>query len=370
MNIYRKLLIALVIIIFSYIIWRLISRRNQILNNLFINREPFNPFSNVDSATSELNSLKDETISINTKSISTMYQNLPLIEFCIKGSYNSALTGKYINTDMIIYLLSRGCRFFDFEVYYIEDPTSKLYTPQVAYSTDGKFITLDSYNSILLDNILSVLAANAFSSFKSPNSNDPLFINLRIKSNNTDVYRAVASSLHYAISDKLYPGQVKENTPIKKLMGYVVLSIDKTIDYNYKNFTSCAKIKNTDLSGCYDLTKFTNIESGSSNMSLNRYKNILNQQNISLQIENDNLKTNISKISNNVRLVLPDVLPENTANPKIKDFIIGYGCQIVPYKFYQLDSGLHDYEVFFNDNNSGIVPISIAIMYYQKLAQQ
>jgi len=365
MDIYRKILIALVIIIFSYILWRLIRRRNKILNNSTMNKEPF--FSSSDP-TSELNALKDNSININMKSLPTTYKDLPLVEFCIKGSYNSAFTGNYINTDMIIYLLSRGCRFFDFEVYFVQDATSGLYTPQVAYSTDGKFVVLESKNSILLDNVLSVLVANAFSSFKSPNNNDPLFVNLRIKSNNNDIYKAVGSSIHNTLSSKLYNGSVTQTTPIKNLMGSVVLSIDKTIDFNYKNFTGCTKTKTK--SSCYDLTKFTNIESGSSNMSLNRYKNILSQQNISLQIENDNLKTNISKISNSVSLVLPDVLPDNAANPKLQEFIIGYGSHIVPYKFYQLDGGLHDYEVFFNDNNAAIVPLSVAIMYYKKIAQQ
>jgi hypothetical protein len=300
------------------------------------------------------------------KNVSSSYSKLPLMEFCIKGSYNSALTGNYINAEMLKYLLSRGCRFFDFEVFYIQDPTSGIYSPQVAYSTDNKFVTIDTKNSILLDNILSTLVANGFSSNISPNSNDPLFINLRIKSNNHDVYSAVAKSVHFAISNKLYPKPVTQNTPIESLMGNIVLSVDKTIDYNYKNFTSCKKNTPT----CYDLTKFINIESGSSNMALNRYKNILSQNNISLQIQNDNLYTNIKKLTNYINLVLPDVLPENAANPDIEDFIMNYACQIVPFKFYQLDNGLNKYETFFNDNNAGIVPLSAAIIYYNNKSQK
>ena len=364
MNIYKKFLIALVIIIFSYILWRLIVKRNYIMNN--IGKESFFPFSSVDGPRSELNGLNDPTISINMSSISTKYQNLPLIECCIKSSYNSAFTGKYINNEMLLYLLSRGCRYFDFEVYYIKNENNDLYTPQVAYSTDGKFITIESSNTILLDNVFTALISNAFSSQKSPNNNDPLFINLRIKSNNNDVYDAVAKSIDYSLKSILYRNLVTKNTLIKVLMGYVVLSIDKTINYNYKNYTNCKK----ESKDCYDLSSYTNIESGSENMNLNRYSNILSQNTINLQILNDNLKTNISQETKTINLVLPDYMPENAPNPDIKQFIMGYGCQIVPFKFYQLDSGLRNYEVLFNDNKAGIIPLSNAIKYYKKLEEQ
>ena len=115
MNIYKKFFIALIIIIFSYIFWRLISKRNQILKNT----EPFSFNLLPDNANSDLNKLKDSILKINMNSLPEMYYSLPLMDFCIKGSYNSAFTGKFINVDMLIYQLSRGCRFFDFEVFYI-----------------------------------------------------------------------------------------------------------------------------------------------------------------------------------------------------------------------------------------------------------
>jgi hypothetical protein len=71
-----------------------------------------------------------------------------------------------------------------------------------------------------------------------------------------------------------------------------------------------------------------------------------------------------------MNLVLPDVLPENAKNAYVQNFYVKYGCQIVPMKFYQQDHGLKLYEEFFNDNNAGIIPLSTAIMYYQKLDQQ
>jgi Phosphatidylinositol-specific phospholipase C, X domain len=358
MNVYKKVLIAFIIVLFSYIIWRLIVRRSEI--QIETNKEGFDFNIIPTGATAELNGLKDASLKINMQSLQSEYATLPLMEYCIKGSYNSALTGNYISNDMVIYQLGRGCRFFDFEVYYVPDPKTGQYSPQVGYSTDGTFVSMNSENTILLDNVLSALVSSAFSQ-DAPNNKDPLFINLRIKSNNNDVYRAVASSVDFAISTKLYHEKVDKRTIMSKLMGKVVLMVDKTINYNYTQFTGCA----SGDKNCYDLTKLINVESGSTNMMLNRYINILNQTNIPLYIKDDNLHTNISMMN----LVLPDTLPENAPNPDIKPFVIHYGCQIVPFKFYQQDSGLKQYEQFFNDNNAGIVPMSAGIIYYSKLAQ-
>jgi len=357
MTIYKKILIALVIIIFSYIFWRLISKHNKIIKNT----EPFSFNIIPDSATSDLNKLKDNLIKINMNSLPSIYHSLPLMDFCIKGSYNSAYTGKYINIDMIIYQLSRGCRFFDFEVFYIENPESRIFSPQVAYSTDANFVTMDCENSVLLDNILSALVSNGFSTQNAPNSKDPIFINLRIKSSNNNIYKAIASSIDYSIKSKLYSGKVTKNTPMNDLMGKVILCIDKTINYNYKDYTNCDK----NDKNCYDLKKYTNIESGSENMVLNRYINLLNQKNVNLIIKDNNLNTNIQ----NMNLILPEILPENAPNPEIKQFIVDHGCQIIPFKFYQKDDGLYKYEEFFNDNNGGTVPMRIAIMYFKKKNQ-
>jgi hypothetical protein len=357
MNIYKKILIALIIIIFSYIFWRLISKRNQIIKNT----EPFSFNIIPDSATSDLNKVKDTILTIDMNSLPEMYHSLPLMDFCIKGSYNSAYTGKFINIDMLTYQLKRGCRFFDFEVFYIENPESRIFSPQVAYSTDKNFTTMDCENSILLDNILSALVANAFSTQNSPNSKDPLFINLRIKSNDTKVYKAVASSVDYTIKNKLYTGKITKKTPMKDLMGKIVLCIDKTVNYSYKDYTNCDKTDKT----CYDLKKYTNIESGSENMMLNRYTKILNEKNVKLIIKDDNLSTNVESMN----LALPDTIPENAPNPNVQQFIIDHGCQIVPFKFYQKDDNLYKYEEFFNDAKGGTVPMSVAIMYFKKKNQ-
>ena len=48
------------------------------------------------------------------QSMENKYAKLPIKDYCIKSSYNSATTGKTVNKKMIQYVLSRGCRFLDF----------------------------------------------------------------------------------------------------------------------------------------------------------------------------------------------------------------------------------------------------------------
>lgn len=367
MNLIKKILIAFIIIIFSYIIWRLLIKRNIILkgmnNQLGQTIEPFDLGVYTDPAKAELNKLIDKKITLNMQSIQPEYANLPLKEYCIKGAYNSAYTGSYMNYDMLTYLLGRGVRFFDLEVYYVKDSTTGNYSPQVGYSTDGKFISMDSKNTLLLDNVFSTLVAGAFSN-TSPNGADPLFINLRIKSNNTDVYHAVAASVDYVLKSNLYANEdktrkVTKNTHMSKLLGKVVLMVDKTINRDYRSLCSCEKGNQT----CYDLTKYINIESGGEDMNLNKYVDILAQNPVPIKIKNDNLRTDIQ----NMNMAFPSVLPENASNPEISTFITHYGIELVPFKFYQKDDGLLKYETFFNDNIAGVVPLARSLAYFQKM---
>ena len=368
MNLIKKILIALIVIIFSYIIWRLIAKRNNIINQIELKKriEPFDLGVFTDPAASELNGIKDTKIKIDILGLQKSYEALPLTQYCIKASYNSAFTGKYINLDMLTYLLSRGVRYFDFEVYYITDQTTGRYLPQVGYSTDGNIIVMDSTNTVLLDNALSVLVSGAFSQV-SPNSVDPLFINLRIKSNNNDVYKAVASSIDFTLKPALYISKngdrkVTKDTTMGDIMGKVVLMVDKTINRDYQTFSSCKASDKT----CYDLTKYINMETGSETLGMVSNSELLLQPPMRIQIKDDNLGTDIR----NMNVVVPNLLPTNASNPDIQKIIKNYGSQIVPFKFYQKDTGLFDYETLFNDNHAGVIPLAKVLAYYEKIKMQ
>jgi len=300
----------------------------------------------------EFNSIKSEDPVI-IQSISKTNVVLPLREFVMKASYNTAFTGNYMNLDMIKYVLSRGCRFLDFEVFNIDKK------PQVAYSTDSTFKSINSKNSLLLDDVLTTVITNAFSN-TSPNRSDPVFVHLRIKSTTNDIYKSVAKSL-YVIKDSIYSKPMNIGTRIQDIMGKVIVIIDSSVNYEYKNYTSCAKSE----SNCYDLTKIMNIESGNTQIGIQRYSDILNEKVIHPRIVNDNHTD-----TQYIKLALPDYDVKQISNPSYIPFVNDHGVQIITYRYYKKDSNLSEYENIFNENKAGMVPMATILNYLDKKKQE
>lgn len=266
MNIYKKLLIGIVFILLFYILFRLLQKRNQLLMEGF------------DAKTGSL--LKDPDViaiqtdnhvPVNLTSVLPINLNEPLNTLVIKSSMHSAYTGKTISTDMILYVLSRGYRFLDFEVHYMiptpsKDPNETVITGSkavVGYSIDGQYPS-SSNNQILLSSCLNTVLLNAFKT-PSPNSSDPIFIQIRPmyqkinpsdneeaqnvkKANNTKLNQEIETAL--AILDPvLYKGTISPTIPIKKLMGKAVIIMDSnSSNSNQKSKTLTSKI-NIDFFG-------------------------------------------------------------------------------------------------------------------------
>ena len=70
----------------------------------------------------------------------------------------------------------------------------------------------------------------------------------------------------------------------------------------------------------------------------------------------------------NMYVIMPDANTNKKyiKNPDYKHFVNDYGCQIVPFKFYNKGAELTEYEKFFNDNKSAYVPMAIAIDYFRQ----
>ena len=315
-------------------------------------------FSLSGSAEKEFNSIKSNTniaITSRIQDMSGKHTSLPLKEYCIKSSYNSACTGDYVNLDMIKHVLTRGCRFVDFDVFYVKE--NDIYLPKVGFTSDIANNFIESKNTILLDDVLSTIATTAFSN-PTPNKKDPVFINLRVKSNDSNIYTAVAKSIHANIKSIMYDGKVSKDTKLKELMGKVVVVFDKTIQRDYTKYAACDE---NDLK-CYDIANYINMESGSEDINLFHYTELLEQSANPALIKDDNIHTNTKTI----KMAVPDFIA-SAANPKVDEFIIKHGCQILTNRFDVLDDNLKKYEMMFNDNDSGIIPLSVAVPYMMRL---
>jgi len=214
-----------------------------------------------------------------------------------------------------------------------------------------------------LNQALEAVIVNAFSA-PSPNLLDPIFIQLRIKSINPNIYNMIGMCIHNYLHNKLFSGPVDGNTKLNDLMGKIVLIIDKNISPDYANISNYPKcsdgISDAD-NGCYNLSNMKNIESGTQVLRIYEYSN-LSKQSITppLITDTEDLNTDVTLF----RLIKPSISDSN--NPLCSDFISNYGVQFITNRFYILDNNLERYELFFFANHSAFVPFSTAIKFYSK----
>lgn len=307
-----------------------------------------------------------QSVSYSSESSGITHYNgetfLPLKEYIIKSSYNSAISGKFVSKDMVKYVLSRGCRGLDFEVLMING------IPYVTYTTDNTYKTYDTENKILLDDILMTASSYGFS-HPSPNSKDPLFIQIRLKCNDeelSDALTAISKSVDYALSSKLYDEKITDKTTLNDVMNKVVLIFDNSIHNNYESNIQCDPMEL-----CYDLSKQVNLQTGT---LLSKYS-IMDLEETDVQIDSDDY-VSLRKISLGVPEYYNDngkiggLFTNNYVNHiSLIKSIQHHGIQMLFYRYYVRDSQLNECEKFFKEFKTAIIPFNIAIPYINRIQE-
>lgn len=216
----KTILTILIILIFCYLFY-LFYRRKQIFslidkqnNSISENLETMTPekiklFQDNDTKNA-LKTIKSiiikEPTQIKNVNSSSISLNYPLHQLCIKGCYNSAYTGSsmtsygYISIEMLKYVLCRGCRYLDFQVYYLKDATLND-DVFVGFNNNNEYSTPLQVNqvNVKLYDMLEAVIINGFINtstgknigltYSVPNVKDPIFIQIRIhpKSSDKDV---------------------------------------------------------------------------------------------------------------------------------------------------------------------------------------
>ena len=206
--------IALAIVL-AAVIWYIIYKVNQKQNEIA------STYVNVNRTVGPLNMLTNQIVDPMT---------LPLRNFYIKTALNCCCLGEwknnYVDTVALQSAIADGYRCLDFEIYSEGDK------PVVAASTKPSFYFKETYNSIPFLDAMAVLAQNAFS--KAPNSTDPLFINLRIKSNNAKIVPDIVSAINAQFGNLLlgpeynylYAGNNLGQVPMTSFQNKVVIMAD------------------------------------------------------------------------------------------------------------------------------------------------
>lgn len=163
---------------------------------------------------------KYETLNGKVHSAVTSSQKgVPLKNCYIKTAYNCCSGGSYKNdyVDLCVLknILKQGVRALDFEIFSIKNK------PVVATSVEDSIYTKESFNSIPFEDVMNVLQNYAFSGSTAPNPNDPIFIHLRVKSDNRLMFKNLAK-IFKNYSDVLLGSEFSLNNQ-KKNIGYTSL---------------------------------------------------------------------------------------------------------------------------------------------------
>lgn len=371
MNIFRKLLLLLIVVIFTIIIVKILKNRNDIYNMIELNKnkdiESFKPRDNKKMHESVKRvAIDPKQFPNKITSFSKNVKDMELNNFCIKGSVNSAYTGEYITPIMVQYVLSRGCRALDFEVYMNDENRAIVgYSPdQTALNPSSKYVANKKFP--LLKQILKTTIQSAFNStngtkYSTPNLDDPLFINIRLKTNASnkrrlfnivqdDIKSLKRNFRSYFCDYYIDPSKIK----INELKRKVVFIFEK--DANGGIMT-----ENRDMGYEYNM-----LAGG-----------IINRKSYYQLFPNSTKATpptiKVTPVGNKVAtdlsgnipfsMVMPDTGKSSQPNLNIFSSIQNYGNQINMFQYYVNDLLLVQNEDIFNTYNGGIVPMAYCLTY-------
>jgi hypothetical protein len=329
MDFWRKILILAIIVLFSYILWRLLLKRQEIL------LEQSRPTSHIENFTPASNAVSISSINVNaltkTNGITDPMTAKQLKQFVIKGSYHTCYTGSDLSASMVEYALKRGYRWLDFCT---ADGST------VCYTTDDTLNGMTGTStSVLFGDIATQIQMHGFISPDSPNSKDPIFIQIRPlwkddASKDVTLKTTIDNFSKTPYNLPVYTGHIDKNTTIDQLLGKVVIVIDQSI-----------------------------IKIGSLHNNDNTFMTSLPISQAS------GLKAPIPlTLADNFTTTPPDKIYQffptgATGNSDVYSTIQVIGAQITPMCIWANDTPLANYEAIFNNANAGIVPLSTVLKF-------
>ena len=298
-----------------YIIYKVTQKQSEIEST----------YVTMNRTVSPLNTLTNQVVDPMT---------MPLRNYYIKTALNCCCLGEwknnYVDTVPLKSAISDGYRCLDFEIYSEDDK------PVVAASTKPSFYFRETYNSIPFLDAMTVLAQNAFT--KAPNSTDPLFINLRIKSNNAKIVPDIVSAINSQFGNLLlgpeynylYAGNNLGQVPMKTFQNKVVIMAD---------------ISNP-LCTDKDLPLFQVLNIGANSPFLHQLQYEMGVKNT------PDMDALIDHNKKNMSIVFPDAPFNENANFNVAKT---FGCQFIGMMPRVNDINLSIYNKAFNDAGSAFI---------------
>ena len=264
--------------------------------------------------------------------------NNMLINYNVKSAYNCCCGDGYKNNFVALCALekciSNGCRFLDFEIYsYNNDPI-------VASSTANSNYIKETYNALLLSEVLTVITESAFDGNKTICANDPLILNFRVMSTNLSMLEKMGDLFEEYIdrSDRSIDSNFsllanyKDAAVLSIKMAELYRKIIIICDFNPEpNIIINPKL--------VKLQKYINLKGKSLYCNTFRYNDIVAKNGTQQFIEDTKRKFTI---------VLPNLDNSIKNFDSVSSFI--NGCQAICMKHQNLDSNLIGYNDQFQLN--------------------
>jgi hypothetical protein len=359
-------MIFVVLLLFVFVFDKLQQSRAAIREGLEV--------ADTDSAYSSLE-VKSRQLPEQAVASNQTVTNLKLMDYCIKGSYNTAYSGGYVTTDMVKYVLSRGCRFIDFEVYYLppsnwtpkSDGETPPYDALVGYTADKlsyqptiKNSTMPTFSTMLRTVLENGFVTKMSEENQVKNPEDPLFIQIRLKADNASkakLFDKVQQILQGQLAESPYSygnKQVSRFTKLSQIVKKLVVVFDSD-DYYYVRKDG------------FNSSDYVNMLSNSESLKRIKYSEI-NTNKYKL-VPPKTLTETTTDVADFKLLVPENDMKDVQTNPNPFIAIKSFGIQIVANQYYVADEHIVNTETMFSSRNGGIVPMSYCLSYINVTAE-
>lgn len=369
----KTICLILSIVVILFIFYKHYDFGHQQLQN-------FESFSN--NAIESVNKGEEKDAGITCSADFSKSLDLPLKEYCVKSSFNSAYDGSDVSKETILKRIKEGYRFLDLNVF---SASGDVY---VGFSPDNS-PTLIS-NKLLLSDALQCINDNAFGSTTTFNSKlskvetYPMFVHMRIYRTPSAIVDII-SEIQTVIngSEKSVPPAYTSNylrdsdkSPIKingctllsNLMGKLIFSMDilNLLEiYAPRNYQSAITLPPKTITS---MQSFVNVLTGGSTFpAFYRYtEDSLIYRTNTLSIGDSSMK---GSLQTNVKYMYisfphPDDLPKTqnikftgVVQPDTTSFILSRSIQFTPLRVYLADPHLNTYINIFDNIGTPFAPM-------------
>jgi hypothetical protein len=261
----------------------------------------------------------------------------PLCAYYIKTAYNCCSVGKYVDdyvdTCALSTVISQGVRCFDFEIFNIDGQAI------ISTSTSDSFFIKQTYTgkeNLKFKTALALIVKEALNDpNKCPNTADPVFINLRFKTNSVAVLNNLVDTFTQYINRYLLPIEYQYG---KKDINYIPIN-----ELEKKIVIMAAKSSVLDDPGAQRFMEFVNMISGPS------YK-IFSSGDLEAKNISDTQKESMVTLI----MATPNQKESNPDNPN-SVVLLKLGIQFIAMRYQLVDDYLEYYEAYFNNKGSAIV---------------